>query len=1055
MINAIRTFIKYPILGNVLIVAILLFGWVGFSSLRTTFFPLVPSRMILVSASYPGASPEEIEEAIVLKIEDNLKGVTGIERVTSVSRENSCMINVTVLTGYDVNIVLQDVKNAVNQVSSFPVGMERLTIYRQESRNFAIRFVLAGDVDLRRLKYEARRVERDLLAIDGISKISLYGFPEEEIEIAIREYDLRAYGLTFQNVIDAVRKANVKRTGGKIKGRREELLIRADVKGYYAEELANHVIRATPGGTIVRLRDVADINDVWSENPDRVYYNGKPAVQVSVDNTNEEDLFFITKTVKEYLETYNASHKDVQAFVDRDGSETIQERIRILTNNGLLGLVLVVLLLGLSLNLRMSFWVAIAIPISFAGMCMVAPFYGLTINIMSLMAMILVLGILVDDGIVIAENIYQHHERGEKPISAAVHGTIEVLPSVVASIMTTVVIFMTFFFLEGGLGDRSRDLAFVVIATLLVSLIEASFILPAHIAHSKTLCSESNKKSRVEQWAETTLRFVRDRVYGPALRYTIHYPAVSIAVAVAIFLITIGALRGSVIKTTFFPIIERRSVDVTLEMPAGTPVSITDSLLAVMEKRIWEVDEIYREEYGQDRPLIVDITRRIGSGTHQGRVSAELVASQYREWDAMEATNQFRDHVGMIPGAEKLEFGGSGFWGKPISIALASNNLDQLREAKETLKEEFRKVEKLKDVVDDDPPGLREVSIRLKDRAFALGLNTSDVVEQVRAGFFGGEAQRLLRGIDEVKIWIRYTMDDRSSIEKLQNMRIRFPDGREYPLKEIADFAIKRGVMSVNHIDGQRVVSVEADITNPKESVPDILAEIRRDILPDIKAQYPDIHFLFEGQSRENEKTVRAIVRVVPPMLILMFLIVVLTFRSFGQAILVFVLIPFSLVGVLWGHFIQGYIVSMLSWFGTIALAGIVVNDSLVLVSTLNRQLKQGVSFKEALYETGVSRFRPVMLTSLTTIAGLAPLIFERSRQALFLSPMAISVAYGLLFGTLLTLLMLPAELAVLNRVKIYATWLLKGRKPSPESVEPAVKEDEFVRKQSDPCNGG
>jgi len=448
MRTIIRRFIKYPILGNVLIVTMILFGWIGFKSLKTTFFPLIPSKTIIISASYPGASPEEIEEAIVLKIEDNLKGLTGMERVTSVSKENSCQITITVLTGYDINIVLQDVKDAVNRISSFPVGMERLTIYRQEPRNFALDFVITGEVDLRLLKQEARRIERDLLSIEGISKVTLSGFPEEEIEIAVREMDLRAYQLTFEEIIRSVKAFNVKMTGGMIKGKREELLIRADLKSYYAEELKNHVIKSTEHGIILRLKDVADIHDIWSENPNRVYYNGKPAVLITVQNTNQEDLFFVAKKSKSYMADFNQKHHHIRAYAIRDGSEIIRERINILSTNGILGLTLVLLLLALTLNFKMAFWVAIAIPISFAGMCMFGPFYGLTINVMSLMGMILVLGILVDDGIVIAENIYQHHEQGEKPIPAAVNGTLEVLPSVLSSILTTVVIFMTFFYLE-------------------------------------------------------------------------------------------------------------------------------------------------------------------------------------------------------------------------------------------------------------------------------------------------------------------------------------------------------------------------------------------------------------------------------------------------------------------------------------------------------------------------------------------------------------------------------------------------------------------------------
>jgi len=1056
MKKAIRPFIKYPVLAHVILVALFLFGYLGFKSLKTTFFPPIPSRTIMIQAAYPGASPEEIEEAIVTKIEDNLKSLTGIERVTSISQENFCSITIRTLAGYDINVVLQDVKNAVNKVSSFPVGMERLTIYRREPRNFAIDFVLSGNAELLTLKKEARRIQRDLLAKKGISKVSLSGFPVEEIEISVRENDMRKFGLNFQEIINSIRESNIRMTGGKIKGEKEELLIRANVKGYYADELRNKFLKSTPEGAIVRLKDVADLKYKWSEDPNKVFYNGDRAVRVTISNTNREDLFQVTNIVKEYLENYNKSQKNIKATVVRDGGEIINERISLLTKNGLLGIILVVLFLSLSLNPRVSFWVSLAIPISFAGMLMIGPFYGLTINVMSLMAMILILGILVDDGIVIGENIYQHYERGEKPISAAIKGTVEVLPSVVASILTTVVIFTTFFFLEGGLGDRAQDLAFVVIVTLLVSLIEATFILPTHIAHSKALCDPDRKKSIVERTAKKVLFWIRRKFYSPALRFTINNPLVTIAIVVAIFIITIGALKGSIIKTTFFPVIEGRSVSVNLEMPAGTPADKTERILKNMEKNIWKAENIYKKEYPEEEGLILSITRTVGPGTHQGNLAVTLISGEKREWTNMKSANVFRNLVGKIGGAETLTFGRNRHWGKPVSIALASNDLNQLRKATESLKSELRNVSTLKDITDNDPPGLKEVRLKLKEKAFALGLTTSDVVEQVRSGFFGGQSQRILRGIDEVKIWVRYAKEDRSSIAKLENMRIRVPNGNSYPLKQIANFHIQRGVMIVNHLDGQRIVTVEADVLSPKISVPDLLADIDKEIMPGIVKEFPDINYTFEGESYESEKTMKAMSRIVPPILILMFLIVSVTFRSFSQAVIIFLLIPFSIVGVLWGHLIQGYIVSMLSIFGTIALAGIVINDSLVFTNTMNNNLKNGKDFRTALHEAGLSRFRPVLLTSLTTIAGMGPLIFEKSHQAQFLSPMAISVAYGLLFGTVLTLLMLPALLSGFNSLKVYVYNIIKRDETINETnVEPAIREEVFAKQASNKsCEG-
>ncbi len=1046
MRDLIKTFIKYPVLGNALVVVILLFGYIGLKSLNTTFFPNIPSKYIIIQAVYPGASPEEIEEGITLKIEDNLKGITGVERVTSKSSENFASISVELKTGTDANDLLQEVNNAVNQIGSFPVGMEKISVFKQEMMDFVLSFAVNGNVNLKTLKSTARRIERDLRNEFGITKIGLSGFPDEEIEISFREDDLRAYGLTWSEAASAISSGNLKITGGKIKGTVEELQIRADNKGYYASDLGKLYLKTTSSGTIIRLKDVADVSDKWSEDPNRSYYNGKRAVIIDVNKTNDQDMFYIAAEVKEYINLFNENNDDIHLDILNDGSSIVQERIDILSQNGYLGMFLVVLFLGLSLNPRMSFWVALSIPIAFAGMFMISPFYGMTINVMSLMAMILVIGILVDDGIVIAENIYQYYERGEKPLKAALDGTLDVLPSVVSGVLTTVVIFTTFFFLEGGLGDRTKDIAFVVIVSLLISLVEATFILPAHIAHSKALKSNGKKKSRFQEISESVLFWLRDRAYAPALKFALNNPVIAIAIPIAMMIITIGALRGSIIKTTFFPIIERNEVTVSFEMPAGTRDTVTDSLLTIMEKNAWKVNDIYRETHAEGPDLIPSISRQIGSGAHQGKLRIALLESQSRDLSSMEITNMLRDQIGKIDGAEKLQVGGStSHWGMPVSVTLRSDQIDQLRNAKEALKAELRKVQKLKDVVDNDPLGMREIKINLKDKAYGLGLTSSIVMDQIRSGFYGKEAQRLQRGLDEVRIWVRYDEQDRSSIRNLEKMRIRLNDGRSYPLGEIADLTVQRGVMSISHIDAQRVVTVEADIANQNESVPDIISEIAAEIMPAIEKNYPDVQFDFEGQNRENTKTVNAMSAIVPSMIVLMFIIIVFTFRSFLQAIIAVLLIPLALIGVAWGHFIQGYIVSMLSVFGMIALIGIVVNDSLVFINAMNNKMKKGAAFLDALFDTGISRFRPVLLTSLTTIAGVGPLMFSKSHQAQFLSPMAISVAYGLFIATFVTLLVLPALLIVLNSSKVWVLGLIRNSKPSRESVEPAIREDIFA----------
>ncbi|RNA65130.1 efflux RND transporter permease subunit [Prosthecochloris sp. ZM_2] len=1045
----IKYFISYPVLGNAIFLAIFLFGFLAFQGMKTTFFPDVPPDTIFVSASYPGASPEEIEEGITLKIEDKLKGVTGIDRVTSTSQENSATITVEILPGYDPNVLLQEVTNSVDQISSFPAGLERIRVYKQEQIDFVVAYAIYGDVALQQLKTYARRIERDLRNREGITKITLSGFPEEEIEVSVREDDLQAYSLTFQEVADAVANSNLKITGGTILTPEEELLIRSDNKGYYAAELENIVVRSTETGTPVLLRDVADIRDRWSDDPDRSYYNGKPAVIIDVSKTSDQDMFTVARQTAAYVEDFDTRHGDISVSLLRDGSGIVQERAAILGNNGLIGIFLVVLFLSFSLNPRMAFWVALSIPLCFAGMFLLGSFYGLTINVVSLLAMILVVGILVDDGIVIAESIYQEHEKGLKPIDAALKGTMEVLPSVVTAVLTTIIFFMIFLFLDGAFGQRFKDIAFVVIATLLISLVEGIFILPAHIAHSKAIRGKPGKKGWLMRNSEAFIHFQRDRLYAPLLRFCISNPLVAVVVPVALVFVTIGALQGGIVKMTFFPIIERDNVSVTLEMPAGTRDAVTDSLLASMEETVMKVNEEYRETYGVDSDLVTAIGRTIGPGTHQGGLRIALAGSQERMVSSMDAANLIRERIGRVPGAEKLQVGGTGLWGMPVSIALRSDNLDQLHGAKEFLEDGLNSMPELKDISDNDTPGLREVRVTLNERARALGLSESEVMSRVRYGFFGYEAQRVLRGIDEVKVWVRYDESDRSSVRDLEHMRIRLADGRAIPLGEIAGFELERGVSSVNHIDAQRVVKVEADIANAKESVPDLLERIEQEIMPSLMQQYPDVSYDFEGQSRESGKTTGSMKSILPALLGMMFLAVVFSFRSFVQAAMIFVMIPFSLVGVVWGHFIMGYILSILSLFGVVALIGIVINDSLVFVNSFNNRLKEGGAFEESVFRVGISRFRPIVLTSLTTIAGLGPLMFEQSRQAQFLTPMAISVAYGLLFGTILTLLMLPALLVLFNRLRLIVLRLATGTEPAPEAVEPAVRED-FFRKESE-----
>ena len=1042
MKGIIAYFIKYPIAANLLMIGIFALGVFGMTNMASTFFPESESRFISVQAVYPGASPEEIEEGIVLKIEENLKGVTGVERVTSVSSENLGSVSVEIAKGYNIDLVLTDVKNAVDQINSFPAAMEPPTIFKQENLSFVISFSLSGDVSLRTLKEFGRQVEDDLRAMEGISKVNLSGFPEEEIEIAFREQDLQAYQLTFQQATQAVRVANIELTGGTIKGEKEELLIRAKNKNFYADELRDIVVKNTPNGGIVRLHQVADVRDRWEDNPTRSYLNGEPAVIITIQNTLEENALDISALAKEYIDEFNAKNDVIKATIIRDQALYLTQRIGLLTENGLMGFGIVLVLLALFLHWRLAFWVALSIPISFAGMFIFAYLLGVTINVVSLFGMILVIGILVDDGIVISESIYQEYTKGLPPVEAAVEGTMKVFPAVVGAILTTMIAFSGFYFVDGRFGDFFSAISTIVIFSLLFSLIEGAFILPTHIAHSKALTKEGSKKHIILQRVEDWFDRVKNNIYAPTLNFALRNKAVVIAAITSLLLATIGAVQGGIIQSTFFPNIEFDNSLIRLKLAAGTNEDVTREWIDKIESAVQEVNEELKETYENgERDLILNIEKAIGPTTYQGQVNLTILDAETRNdsLSVSDINNAIRRKIGPIPSAENFSIGAAGAFGKPVSITLSGENLNELMTATEVLKDSLRAINELTEIGDDNQEGLREVNIKLNEKAHYLGLNLQDVVTQVRQGFFGSEIQRLQRGRDEVRVWVRYRESERSNIGQLENMRIRFADGREFPLSEIADFEIERGVIAINHIDGKRGITIDANLATVSASAQDINQNVQDSILPKILRNYPTVTTSVEGEARESARSFSSMAFVFPIALLLMFFVIALTFRSIGQTIVVAVLIPFGLIGVGWGHYIMDFQLSMSSNLGVFALIGVLVNDTLVFITTYNQMLGSGMPQMQAVKEAGLSRFRPIVLTSLTTIAGLLPLMFEKSVQAQFLIPMAISVAFGLMLITVIILILLPVLLVIINRIRVYSLFAWEGQKPSYEMVEPAI----------------
>ncbi len=1050
MEKIISYFIKFPVAVNIIILAFFGFGLTGALSMKSSFFPLTDSQNISINLTYPGASPEEMEEGIVLKIEDNLKGIVGVNRVTSVSRENSASINIETLKGKNIDVVLADVKNAVDRVPSFPSGMEPPIIAKIETIRPTISFTVSGDhIPLATLKQYARTIENDLRSINGISQVRLSGFPAQEIEIAVRENDLRAYNLSFTEVSSAISKTNLLISGGNIKTNDEDYLIRARNKNYFGNELLNIVVRADAGGNTIRLSDIANVSDTWSENPDRLYFNGKNAIDITVNNTNSEDLISSANSVKEYIEKFNQQQDNVQIDISSDNSIALKQRTELLIKNAGMGVLLVLFFLALFLNIRLAFWVAFGIPIAFFGMFIFAANLGVTINVLSLFGMIIVIGILVDDGIVIGENIYHHYEKGKTPIRAAIDGTLEVIPPIVSAILTTIIAFSTFFFLDGRIGNFFSEVSLVVMLTLLVSLIEALIILPAHIAHSKALERKEKKRNKintfffnVNQKAEKGLFYFRDIIYAPYLKFFLKHKALGFAIPITLLILSIGALGGGIVKTSFFPSIASDRVSINLKMLQGTNEMITDSIISKIEVAVWEINEEYTKKQTGNVSIVENVIKRIGPGTSNGRLTVNLLPGEAREFSSPEITNAIRERVGIVHGVESLTFGSGGnFGGSPVAVSLLGNNIEELKAAKIELKEILAKNSQLKDIADNDPAGIKEIQIKLKDNAYLLGLNLQTVMNQVRSGFFGVQTQRFQRGQDEIKVWVRYKKEDRSSIKDLNDMWITTPSNQNVPLSEIATYKIQRGDVVINHLSSKREIQITADMKSPGESATDILDDIKMNVMPEISSKYPTVSAAYEGQNREAQKTISSFKKVGLIILALIYIVISFTFRSYEQPILLLLMIPFSLIGVIVGHWVHDFPINILSWLGIIALIGIMVNDGLVLIEKFNGYLKQGMKYDEALIQASISRFRAILLTTLTTIAGLAPLLLEKSRQAQFLKPMAISISYGIAIATFLTLIMLPLLLSVSNSVKVFIKWLITGKKVTKEEVERAIIE--------------
>ena len=1051
MKKLIAYFIKYPIYSNAIIIITAIAGILSLSLMPKSFFPELSPNKIYVNVSYPGASPEEIEEGITTRIEESLNGIEGIENITSTSSENISNVTVEIYEGFNIDEILQNVKNSVDAIYSFPQGAEKPNIQKQNSRgmggmgNIVGFYCLTGPNDLWQLKDKADKIEQDLLNDDEISQIQVIGYAPIIISVEIDESALIRHNINFDLVSTAIKLSNIDISGGSIKTAKDEIIIRSNNRNTSTYGVENIVVFSNRNGDIVRLKDLAKVSLVFSDIAVKSYVNGDRAINFIIKKTPDEDIKKIANVLGEYIEIFNSENPDFEIVTLFQFADMLDERIKTLSDNLLLGLFLVSIVLGLFLSFRLSLWVAFGIPFSFIGMISIGLIYGMTINMISLFGMILVVGILVDDGIVIAENIYSHFERGKTPMQAALDGTMEVITPVFTSVLTTVFVFSTLLFV-GGQMEMMQEMAFSVIAALLFSLIEAFLILPSHLASKEVLQKDKNTKySKFKQQVEKKVMQLRDWYTNINMNFVENYRK-HVWTPVLMMVIVIILLATGIIRWTFFPSVPFNEVKIEFSYKPGEREFRTENFLWYLDTIISNYNQELIEEYNDtiftDVSLTVGFTENLGiSGSHVGGIRVAVKENELIS--TIEISNELkrRIHPDSIAVMEKISVGGVQQFGKAVSISLQSEDDKELKDAVNWLKNGISSINMVKEVIDNGGIGNREIHIDLKEKAYALGLNEATVMKQIRQGFFGEEAQRLILGRDEIKIWLRYPENDRNSIEDLNKVKIKTLNGAMYPLEEIANYEFKRGRVKINHINGTKEIRVDATLFNAEFSG-DVNEQIERDYLSVLANNYPNVQYKIMGQAEKAADSGKRLGIAFLISIILITITISLNFKSFYQARIILMVVPLGIFSAILGHGIIGKPFSIMSVWGVVALIGILVNDAIVMLDKYNRNLKQGMTMKEAVINAGKNRFRPIILTTITTFVGLAPLILEKSFQAQFLVPMAISVAFGVLFSTIILLLYFPSLILYFNDLRRARWWLWIGGKvpPTRMQVEPYTK---------------
>ena len=1048
-------FAKNPVAANLIMVLIIASGLLTFSGIKQEVFPEFSSDLITVTVPYLGAAPEEVEEAVCVRIEEEIQSLEGIKRITSRASEGLGTVTIELFPGTDVRKLLDDVKARVDAIDTFPEETEKPIIQELLNRRQVINVAVSGDTDEKTLRILSDKIREEILLLPGITQAQVTNVRPYEISIEVSEQALRRFDLTFDELAQAIRRSSLDLPGGSIKTQGGEVLLRTKGQAYTGKEFEAIILRTRPDGSRVLVGDVAKVVDGFAETDQSARFDGNPSALIQVFRVGDEDALKVASAVKKYVqETQKKMPEGIALTIWNDDSEVLKSRLDLLYKNGRSGLILVFLLLALFLRLRLAFWVALGIPISFLGALWLMPTFDVSINMISLFAFILVIGIVVDDAIVIGESIFTEYEKGKSGIKAALDGLKSVAVPVVFAVLTSVAAFWPILIVEGGIGKIMRFIPIIVILTLLFSLLESLFILPSHLSHLKIKDTPSKGWggiwTRFQTKFNARFRQFIDKAYKPSLEFALKFRYITLAGFLAILILTLGMVGGGWIKFVFLPRIDADNVVARLTMPLGTPVEAT----TVAVKRLEESALKLEDEFDLVRSIVRHVLAAIGeqpslnrasgpdpasstfSGSHLGEVDIELTPSEERGLGSTVIANRWRELTGPIPDAVELSFSSSLFTvGAPIYVQLSSADYVALREAAEKLKEKIKDYPGVYDVTDSFREGKQEIKLEITPVAESLGLTLSDLGRQVRQAFYGEEVQRIQRSRDEIRVMVRYPIEERRSLANLEDKRIRTAGGIAVPFSAAAKATLGRGYSYIERTDRRRTLNITAEVDETKANANEILADITKNVLPTLLAEYPTISYSLEGEQRDQREALASLRRGFLLALLVIYALLAIPFRSYGQPLLVMGVIPFGIVGAIWGHIAMGISLTILSFFGIVALTGVVVNDSLVMVDFINKFRQKGENIQKAIREAGVIRFRPIILTSITTFAGLTPLLLERSLQARFLIPMAVSLAFGVLFATFITLILVPVSYQILEDVKHAIKNLFKHQSHLDETV--------------------